>query len=226
MIEQQGIQGCRVTGRVTFNANGHIYLPLKNTGPRTCIFGEAHKSNNPYLSVEEGYVYYKCHSEKCEGKQERIMAPQSLLDWCAKSHEVSKRQKTTDPSPVTDTSSGTDLADMSDVDDVIETEDEKEQTLHCDEYNENLAGGVGDGAGVLQKKPGKIDVKEEIVKDDDADVIDAKNIVSDISLYITKFKKERSAMHDTWTKMLLCIMDICRTNNVEKRATFTVCRRE
>jgi hypothetical protein len=34
-IEQQGIQGCRVTGRVTFNSSGQISLPLQNTGPRT-----------------------------------------------------------------------------------------------------------------------------------------------------------------------------------------------
>ncbi len=54
---------------------------------------------------------------------------------------------------MTDTSSGTDLADMSDGNDVMETEDEKEQALHCDEYNENLTGGVGDGAGVPKKKP-------------------------------------------------------------------------
>ena len=129
----------------------------------------------------------------------------------------------TDSSPVTDTSSGTDLADMSDVHDVMETDDEKEQALHCDEYNENLTGGVGDGAGVPQKNPGKIDVQEEIAKDDDAGVIDAKDIVAEISLYITKFKKERSAMHDTWTKMLLCIMDICRTNNVEERECANLC---
>ncbi len=94
----------------------------------------------------------------------KIEAPQSFLDWCAKNHEVNKRQKTTDPSPVTDTSSGTDLADMSDVDDVMKIEDEKEQALHGDEYNENLPGGVGDGAGVPKNKAG------EIVKDDDADV--------------------------------------------------------
>ncbi len=100
---------------------------------------------------------------------------------------------------------------------------EKEQALHCDEYNENLTGGVGDGAGVPQKKPGKIDVKEEIVKDDDADVIDVKDIVTEISLCITKFKKKRSAIHETWTKMLLSIMDICRTNNVEKRECDNLC---
>jgi hypothetical protein len=181
------------------------------------MFGEEHTSNNAVLSVRKGYVYYKCYSEKCDGKKEEIMAPQSLLDWCATNHQVSKKQKTTDPSPVTDTSSGTDLADMSDVDDVMETDDEKEQALHCDEYNENLPGGVGDGAGVPKNKAG------EIVKDDDADVIDAKDIVTEISLYITKFKKERSAMHDTWTKMLLCIMDICRTRNVNKRECANLC---
>ncbi len=53
--------------------------------------------------------------------------------------------------------------------------------------------------------------------------MDAKDIVTDISLYITKFKKERSDKHDTWTKMLLCIMDICRTNNVEKRECANFC---
>ncbi len=76
-----------------------------------------------------------------------------MLDWCATSPEVSKKEKTTNAFPVTNTSSGTDLADMSHVDDVMETEDEKEQTLYCDKYNENLTGGVGDGAGVPQKKP-------------------------------------------------------------------------
>jgi hypothetical protein len=45
-IEQQDIQGCRVTGRVTFNSSGQISLPLQNTGPRTCIFGAVHENNN------------------------------------------------------------------------------------------------------------------------------------------------------------------------------------
>ncbi len=40
MIEEQGIRGCRVTGRVTFNSNGWISLSLKNTGLRTCMFGK------------------------------------------------------------------------------------------------------------------------------------------------------------------------------------------
>jgi hypothetical protein len=119
MIELQNIQGCRVTGHVTFNSSGQISLSLKNTGPRTCIFGEKHDNNNSYLSVREDGVYYKCHSEKCEGKQEKITVPPSLFDWCAKSHEVSKRQRTTDPSTVTDTSPGTVFADTSDV---METE--------------------------------------------------------------------------------------------------------
>ena len=69
------------------------------------------------------------------------MAPQSLLDWCATSPQVSKKQKTTDPSPVTDTSSDTGFADMSAA---METEDEKEQALHCDQYNGSPTGGEDD----------------------------------------------------------------------------------
>jgi hypothetical protein len=61
---------------------------------------------------------------------------------------------------VTDTSSGTGFADMSAA---VETEDEKEQDLHYDQYNENLTGGVGDGAGVPQKNPGKSDVSGAII---------------------------------------------------------------
>jgi hypothetical protein len=45
----------------------------------------------------------------------------------------------TDPSPVTDTSSDTDFVDMSDAMEIV---DEKEQALHCDQYNEHLTDGV------------------------------------------------------------------------------------
>jgi hypothetical protein len=80
-IERENIQGCRVTGRVTFNSSGQISLPLQNTGPRTCIFGPVHENNNSFLSVWEDYVYYKCHSAKCHGEQKKIEAPHTFLDW-------------------------------------------------------------------------------------------------------------------------------------------------
>jgi hypothetical protein len=51
----------------------------------------------------------------------------------------------------------------------------------------NPTGGADDGTGVPKKNPDKMD----FTKDDDADVIDAKDIVTEISLYITKFKKEK-----------------------------------
>jgi hypothetical protein len=162
MIEQENIQRCRVTGEVKFDEDGRIALPLKNKGSRKCIFGPEHNSNNSYLFVKQDYVHYGCLSKKCKQRKPRVLgrAPQSWRDWRTTNHEVSKRQKTehhdttditsrmipidtsrnemmikTDPSPVTDTSSGTGFADMSAA---VETEDEKEQALHCDQYNENL----------------------------------------------------------------------------------------
>jgi DNA mismatch repair ATPase MutS len=45
----------------------------------------------------------------------------------------------------------------------------------------------------------------------------------EISLYITKFKKKRSDIREKWTEMLRCIMDICRTNNVEKYECAKLC---
>ncbi len=35
--------------------------------------------------------------------------------------------------------------------------------------------------------------------------------------YISKFKNERSDNYDTWTKMVWCIMNICKTNNIKER---------
>lgn len=60
-------------------------------------------------------------------------------------------------------------------------------------------------------------VKEEIVKDNDSDVIDTKYIINKLTSYISKFKNERSDNYDTWTKMLWCIMNICKTNNIKER---------
>ena len=73
------------------------------------------------------------------------------------------------------------------------------------------------------KKTDKIDVKEDVAKDDDADVIDTKYVITEISLYRTKFKKKRSDIRETWTEMLRCIMDICRTKNVEKYECVKIC---
>ena len=125
----------------------------------------------------------------------------------------------------TDTSPGTKQADTSDV---METETDTSpgvgfadtsDVMLCDQYNENPTGGADDGAGVPKKKPFKMD----FTKDDDADVIDTKYVITEISLYITKFKKERSDIRETWTEMLRCIMDICRTKNVEKYECAKLC---
>ena len=60
-------------------------------------------------------------------------------------------------------------------------------------------------------------VIEEIVKDNDNDVIDTKYIISKMTSYISKFKNERSDNYDTWTKMVWCIMNVCKTNNIKER---------
>ena len=60
-------------------------------------------------------------------------------------------------------------------------------------------------------------VKEEIVKDNDNDVIDTKYITNKMTSYISKFKNERSDNYDTWTKMVWCIINICKTNNIKER---------
>jgi len=60
-------------------------------------------------------------------------------------------------------------------------------------------------------------VTEEIVKDNDNDVIDTKYITNKMTSYISKFKNERSDNYDTWTKMVWCIMNICKTNNIKER---------
>jgi len=60
-------------------------------------------------------------------------------------------------------------------------------------------------------------VIEEIVKDNDNDVIDTKYITNKMTSYISKFKNERSDNYDTWTKMVWCIMNICKTNNIKER---------
>jgi len=60
-------------------------------------------------------------------------------------------------------------------------------------------------------------VIEEIVKDNDNDVIDTKYITNKMTSYISKFKNERSDNYDTWTKMVWCIINICKTNNIKER---------
>ena len=60
-------------------------------------------------------------------------------------------------------------------------------------------------------------VKEDIVKDNDTDVVDTKYIISKLSSYISKFNKDRSSNYDTWTKMIWCIINICKTNEVKER---------
>ena len=60
-------------------------------------------------------------------------------------------------------------------------------------------------------------VIEEIVKDNDNDVIDTKYIISKMTSYISKFKNERSDNYDTWTKMVWCIMNVCKTTNIKER---------
>jgi len=74
------------------------------------------------------------------------------------------------------------------------------------------------------KNPVKQEVKKEVkqeikelIKDDAEDVIDTKYIINKISSYINKFKSERGSDYDTWTKMIWCIMNICKTNNVKDR---------
>lgn len=70
----------------------------------------------------------------------------------------------------------------------------------------------------IQKEKEKVVVvKEEVVKDNDTDVIDTKFIINKLTSYISKFKNERSDNYDTWTKMLWCIMNICKTNNIKER---------
>jgi hypothetical protein len=60
-------------------------------------------------------------------------------------------------------------------------------------------------------------VKEDIVKDNDTDVVDTKYIIGKISSYISKFNKDRSTDYDTWTKMIWCIVNICKTNVIKER---------
>jgi hypothetical protein len=60
-------------------------------------------------------------------------------------------------------------------------------------------------------------VIEEVVKDNDNDVIDTKYIINKMTSYISKFKNERSDNYDTWTKMVWCIMNVCKTNNIKER---------
>ena len=61
------------------------------------------------------------------------------------------------------------------------------------------------------------DDKDEVVKDNDTDIIDTKYIISKLSSYISKFNKDRSNNYDTWTKMVWCIINICKTNEVKER---------
>ena len=133
--------------------------------------------------------------------------PSQTLHPAQKLHTSDVMETETDTSPGTnladtsdvmetepDTSPGTKIADTSDV---METETDTSpgtnsadtsDVMHCDQYNENPTGGADDGAGVPQKKTDKIDVKEDVAKDDDADVIDAKCIVTEISLYMNASK--------------------------------------
>jgi hypothetical protein len=60
-------------------------------------------------------------------------------------------------------------------------------------------------------------VKEEIVKDNDSDVIDTKYIINKLTSYISKFKNERSDNNEAWIKMIWCIMNVCKTNNIKER---------
>ena len=64
----------------------------------------------------------------------------------------------------------------------------------------------------------KPDVKfDNVIKDADDDIIDTKYIISKLSLYISHLTEIRSDDYGTWTKMIWCIMNICKTNDIKER---------
>ena len=49
-------------------------ITLQNQGPRHCIFGPVHKSNNSYLEIDyiKNNIIFHCHSGKCKGKSKVV----------------------------------------------------------------------------------------------------------------------------------------------------------
>jgi hypothetical protein len=70
------------------------------------------------------------------------------------------------------------------------------------------------GEKLLQQINQFYDKKDEMINDEDVAVIDTKYIETKLKLHLAKMSVIRSSEYDNWTKMIWCLMNICKKEGI------------